>query len=151
VQEPARLLVFPIANQRFAVELATVDRVARAVAVTPLPGAPPSIRGVVSLHGRIVPVGDLRRRLGLRARAVSVNDTLVLVRTPARLIGLVAEGAVAVADCASGDRAGMARDAARGVSGIARLDDGITLIYELEALLTPDDDRQLEEALRAPG
>ncbi|MEO8561278.1 MAG: chemotaxis protein CheW, partial [bacterium] len=47
---------------------AAVREIVRAVAITPLPGAPDIVEGAVNVRGRLVPVIDVRRLLGFPAR-----------------------------------------------------------------------------------
>jgi len=81
------MVAFRLSSERYAIELQAVERVVRAVALTPLPGAPRAIRGVFSLQGRIVPVGDLRLRLGLPEREVAIEDQIVIACSPSRVLG----------------------------------------------------------------
>ena len=52
----AQLVVFRLDERRYALPLAVVERVVRAVDVTPLPKAPPMVLGVIDVHGRVLPV-----------------------------------------------------------------------------------------------
>ena len=56
----ARLLVFQLGVERFAVALARVDEVIDAPAVLPLPGAPRTVRGIAATHGGMMTVYDVR-------------------------------------------------------------------------------------------
>jgi purine-binding chemotaxis protein CheW len=58
-------LSFRIGTQLYAALLADVDEVIRDGELTPVPGAADDLLGVRHLRGRIVPVMDGRRRLGL--------------------------------------------------------------------------------------
>jgi purine-binding chemotaxis protein CheW len=58
-------LGFVLAGQRYAVSLACVREVIRCGDVTPVPGAPFEVLGIVNLRGQIVAVLDGRRRFGL--------------------------------------------------------------------------------------
>lgn len=147
------LLLFSLEGQRYALRLASVERVIRAVALNPLPGAPPAIRGIFSLHGQIVPVGDLRRRLGRPSRAIALSDWIVIVRTPSRLLGLLVEEDTAVVDCPSQDIVAVEAVISRSgiVDGIGRLRDGLVLIHDLARFLSVDEERMLAEALDGQG
>src|SRR5579862_2653787 len=91
-----QLLCFGLAARRYALDLASIERVVRAVALDRIPGLPPAIRGVFNLHGRLVPVGDMRHRLGLAAREIELDDRIVVTRAAGRLFGVVAEGGTEV-------------------------------------------------------
>jgi purine-binding chemotaxis protein CheW len=58
-------LGFSLKGQRYAVSLASVREVIRCGDITPVPGAPEDVLGIVNLRGQIVPVLDGRRRFGL--------------------------------------------------------------------------------------
>jgi purine-binding chemotaxis protein CheW len=56
------LVVFGLDDQRYALALACVQRSIRVVAITPLPGAPAIVLGVIDLGGVVIPVIDIRGR-----------------------------------------------------------------------------------------
>ncbi len=143
------LVSFRIDGERCAIELDAVERVLRAVALTPLPGAPPAIRGVFSLHGDIVAVADLRRRFGLPGRDLSIDDQIVVARLPSRRIGVLTEGATEVLHCAEQDieRRAELLQGAPTIAGIARMPSGLILIHDLARLLSRADERTLDELL----
>src|SRR4051812_38209164 len=94
------LLRFGLDGQHYALNLQTVERVIRAVELSVLPGSPPVIRGVFNLRGRIIPVADPRRRLGLPEREIALDDRIIIARTPMRLLGMLADADTEVAECA---------------------------------------------------
>jgi len=60
-----RSCCFLVGGERFAVSAADVAEVLRDGRITRVPHAPPAVLGLVHLRGRIVPVIDMRRQLGL--------------------------------------------------------------------------------------
>jgi purine-binding chemotaxis protein CheW len=75
----SRALVVAVADLLVAWPVEVVDEVLRMVAIDELPGAPDVIVGVVDLRGHVVPVLDLRRRLGRPVRPQTLDDRLVSV------------------------------------------------------------------------
>lgn len=76
---PARdVCAFRVGGHRFAVASAGVAEVLHSAALTPVPLAPEAIVGLLHLRGRIVPVIDVRRRLGLPAGAGVATTHLVI-------------------------------------------------------------------------
>jgi purine-binding chemotaxis protein CheW len=63
----ARLLVFQLGRERFAVALARVAEVIDAPAVQPLPGTARTVRGIAAIHGGMVTVYDVRPLLEVGA------------------------------------------------------------------------------------
>ena len=81
----ARLLVFRVGSERFAVELTAVAEVIEAPAVQPVPDAPPTLLGITMLRGELVPIHDLRPLL--HAGAGSMGGALLFARD-GRVMGL---------------------------------------------------------------
>jgi purine-binding chemotaxis protein CheW len=65
--------------------------VVRMAALAPVPDAPPHVLGLLDLRGRVVPVLDLRRRLGLAAAEPGLSTPICVVEAGGRGFGLVAD------------------------------------------------------------
>lgn len=72
-------LCFELAGQPFAVAIAVVREVMPGLEVTPVPGAPGCVLGVGAVRGRIVPVVDAGRLLGLGPVVASAVGGVVLL------------------------------------------------------------------------
>jgi purine-binding chemotaxis protein CheW len=145
------LLVFELDEIRVAIPSATVVEVVRAVAIAPLPQAPSIVEGVINARGTLVPVFDLRRRLGLPARALAPHQHLVLARSGPRPAALRVDRAVDLVTVAEQDIESAER-LARGtgpLTAVARLPDGLLVICELEQFLSPVEAEQVDAALVA--
>lgn len=81
----ARLLVFRVGNERFAVELAAVNEVIEHPVLQPVPDAAPTLLGIARLRGEFVPIHDLRPIL--RAGGGTIGGALLFARD-GRTIGL---------------------------------------------------------------
>ena len=150
VSAPIRVLQFCVGERRLALELSAVERVERAVAITPLPGAPPGVAGVIDVHGAIVPVLDLRHHLGLPPRELQLCDVFILAQVRGRRVALWAESAERVTEV-SPERLADAEHAAAEAGGVAsqvlRLPDGLSLFEVPEHMLSPEADAALTRVL----
>jgi purine-binding chemotaxis protein CheW len=148
------LLVFELAGVRYALELSCVREVVRAVFITPLPGAPPVVEGVISARGELVVVYDLRARFGLPPRRLSPEDVIVMAWTGERRVGIRCEGTEWLRDLPASavqDAPTLAGGGDRRIAGVVRLEDGLVLIQELAAFLEAAEAETLEDALAAHG
>jgi purine-binding chemotaxis protein CheW len=75
------VLVFALDDSLYALPLPSVERVIRAVEITALPGAPRIVLGVIDARGRIIPVLDIRMRLGLPERELACDDRFIVARS----------------------------------------------------------------------
>ena len=145
----AQWLVFCLDQGRYALPLAAVDRIVRAVYVTPMPQAPGIVLGAIDVQGRVLPVFNLRRRFGLPERTVDPADHFLIAHTARRTVALVidaAQGLIEHAATAVTPAAIIARDPQH-IRGVIQLDDGLVLIHDLEHFLSPDEARVLDEAM----
>ena len=143
------LVVFSLDAQHFALSVGAVERVVRAVEITPLPGAPNGVCGVIDLHGAVIPVFDLRAHFGQPSRAVRPEDHLVIVRTARRRVALLADAALGVVS-ASGPEVIPAVEILPGldaIEGVVKLDGGIVLIHDLDRFLRIAEDDALASAM----
>lgn len=81
-------VVFKVGDQKLALPLEAVERIARIVEITPLPESPSSFLGVINVQGQVIPVVHLRRRLRLPDREPDLNDQLILVEAPQGRVAL---------------------------------------------------------------
>ena len=147
-----QLLMFALDGQRFAFPLAAVQRVLSMVAPAPLPEAPAIALGVINLHGLIVPMLDIRRRLGLPPREYGPADRLVVARSSRRLLAIPVDEALGVTEVMMDSIVppetifpGIGR-----VAGVAPLADGLLFIHDLDSFLSLDEEQGLTAALEEP-
>src|SRR5258706_14521513 len=145
------VVVFAVGGASCAVPLEATERALHMVAISPVPGAPPILAGVINLHGSVVPVVDLRRRLGSAPRAYGLDAHLLLVKSPRRRLALSADQVLGVRPVPE-DSWAPSRLVGPGlgaVAGIAALPDGLLFIHDLEAVLSGEDEERLDRALAA--
>ncbi len=90
------VLTFDLAGQQYALSLTDITEIRRYVPPTPVPGTKDFVLGVIALRGTVVPVVDLRIRLGLPASAPTVQSKYLLLAGEKRL-GLLVDRVVDVA------------------------------------------------------
>ena len=147
--EKKHFILFSLADQKFALPLAWVEKIVRSVAVRPLPKAPDLILGVINLQGRIVPIASLRKRFGLDEKPVGVDDHLIVCRTSDRPLALLVDN---VADIIEIDESRIIhQEAILGdmdtIEGVLKMEDGMILIHDLERVLSGEEALRLEQAL----
>jgi len=87
------LTTFFLDREEYGVDVRLVQEIIRVSEITQVPRAPEFIRGVINLRGRIIPVIDLKRKLGLGEFAQQRASRIVVVKVRERLIGLLVDGA----------------------------------------------------------
>lgn len=149
------ILTFELDSRCYAFPAEHVVQVVQMVAISPLPGAPPVVEGVVNVRGTVVPVLDLRGRLGLPARPLEPAQNLIILAVDGRQAAVrvdAAEDVVAIPDSTIKGMdelsdAGSGASSTRHVTGIAATDDGTMIIYDLAGFLSRSEAESLDTAL----
>jgi len=133
-------LIFELAGRRFGFPASDVQELVRIVTITPLPLGSGPVEGVINLRGLVVPVFDLRARLGLPAKAAEIHESLVIVRRDGRAVAIRVDRPVELATLVEGDveASGPLVGGGEGASaGVAKLPEGLAVLLDLAALLGP--------------
>lgn len=85
------VLRFQVASRRLSIELARVREVVRPAALKPLARAPAFLEGAIDLRGRLVPVLDLRRKLGGSVGPWEARNRIIIVELRGRPAGLIVD------------------------------------------------------------
>ncbi len=149
MSEIAQLVVFRLDERRYALPLTVVERVVRAVDVTPLPKAPPIVLGAINVQGRVLPVLNVRQRFLVPDRDVGPADWFLLAHTARHTVVLVVDESEGVVERPQAEIVGSTQivPGLEQFPGVLRLDDGLVLIHDLERFLSLDEARALDEAM----
>jgi len=85
------LATFYVRESAYGIDLLKIQEINKLLLLTPVPGAPAYVRGILNLRGQIVTVIDLGYKLGLSETRVSRKGRNIIVRSAAEHIGLVVE------------------------------------------------------------
>ena len=85
------LVVFEVDGREFALPIEDIAEILQMVLITPVPEVPPWVAGVVNLRGRVIPIVDLRTRLGIQTRPPQLNTPILIAEQGTRKLGLIAD------------------------------------------------------------
>ena len=74
------LLCFRVATEEYAISIMDIKEIIKPREVTEVPRVPNFVRGILSLRGNIIPIFDMRVRLGLPALAAERERVIVVKR-----------------------------------------------------------------------
>jgi purine-binding chemotaxis protein CheW len=136
-------LTFVCAGEEYGVDILRVQEIKGWDGVTRVPYAPPYLLGVMNLRGAIVPVIDLRLRLGLPKRPADGSTVVVVVRVRGergeKTASVVVDAVSEVYEIMPGavkptpDLGGAASDAC--VKGLATVADKMVMLLDIDALV----------------
>lgn len=133
-----RCVVFCLGERYHAFPLEHVVEAVRMVALTEIPGSPSWLLGAMNLRGRIIPVVDLRVRLGLPAPEPDLRTPILVVDAADRMCAFVVDDVLAVELLSIGIPAETQPEQAHGessvVAGVAASEDRLIVVLEAEHL-----------------
>ena len=141
-------VTFRLAGEIFALPVTAAREILRLSTITRVPHAPYTVRGIINMRGRVVPVVDFRVRLGLPQTAVGPKSRILITSTRNRLLGLLVDE---VEQVVSLDRnavtpapSDVMTERSEYIIGVCHLDNRLLILLDVErVLLVPDslDDR----------
>jgi purine-binding chemotaxis protein CheW len=145
-----RILVFTINDQKYAFQLTAVERIVRAVEVTPLPEAPAIVIGVINVHGRVLPVVDLRRRFRLAERAIDPDDQFIIAQSSTIAVALPVDATLGVVEDAAEERSAAAAilPDVNYVDYVLSHDAEMIFVLDVDTVMTDDEERALADSLQ---
>lgn len=90
-----QLLTFILNGEEYGVDILCVQEIRGWSTPMPIPNTPPYIKGVINIRGDVVPIADLRERLGLPKQEYGPTTVVVVLRVEAstgeRVMGVVVD------------------------------------------------------------
>ena len=74
-----KFLVFELSDEYYAVSVQATREIIRIMEITDVPKAPPFIKGVINLRGKIIPVIDLRIKFGLVEKQYDEKTCIIII------------------------------------------------------------------------
>jgi purine-binding chemotaxis protein CheW len=140
-----QLVVFSLGEEEYALPITQVHEIIRFTEPRSVASSDPSVRGVISLRGKILPVYDLATRLGVEHADVS-EAKIVIVETAEDMAGVVVDDVEEVITI-DGEQLDEAPTAGgRGIDGIAKIGDRLVVLLDPEGIVGAATDAIAHEA-----
>jgi purine-binding chemotaxis protein CheW len=138
----SKILTFKLSGEEYGVDILKVREILGLQAITPVPGTDASLRGVINLRGRIIPVMDLRRRFGLDetlSPAACIITVQVLREGAEALVGLLVDAVNEVAGVSQSDVESMpsvgSTHGSEEVLGLLKSQDKVRILLDIDKVV----------------
>ena len=126
-------------GEEYGVPIGQVQEIVRVGGITMVPNSPSYMEGVINLRGRVLPVLNLRKRLGLSDKEMSNASRIVVTEVGSKVIGLLVDAVshvikipAASVDPAPEEVLEIDTDY---ITGVGKLMDRMIILLDLEKLL----------------
>ena len=89
--ELLQLVSFHIGQEEYGVDITKVQEINRMAEITKVPQAPTHVEGVINLRGKVIPIIDLRKRLGVESKEYDKNTRIVVVEIETEVMGMIVD------------------------------------------------------------
>jgi purine-binding chemotaxis protein CheW len=134
---------FRLGGEHYAIAITKIQEIIVMKPITRIPQVPAFIEGLINLRGSVIPIVNLRTLFGLPPREIDDETRTIIVNVGDRTIGYIVDDVTQVMRLA-GDQIQPAPVSITAVSkqhiaGLARLEDRLLIILEIERLLKPEE------------
>lgn len=93
-----KFVTFVLGNETYAVHASKVNEVLRHTDITPVPGSPSFVLGIINLRGDVLTVIDTREVFGLEPEEISPHSRIVVVELEDYAVGALVDKVAEVVD-----------------------------------------------------
>ena len=144
-----QLVVFDLSGEAYGIAIESVREIIRLQEITQVPRTPSFVEGVINLRGKVIPVVELRKRFGLEAKERDEDTRIVNVDIGGQEIGMVVDAVTEVLRISSNQvepPSAVITTADSGyLRGIAKLDDRLIILLDLDQILNTDEKAEIDE------
>jgi purine-binding chemotaxis protein CheW len=148
-----QLVVFVLASEEFACNIADVREVLKMIRITPLPRSLNFVEGVINLRGEVIPVIDLRKRFNLPSVDRTDESRIIIVEVEERMVGLTVDSVSEVIRLSNKQiqeaPTQVAGEQTNLIMGVGKIDERMLIILNLARILTSEEQIALDDLSRA--
>ncbi len=93
-----KFLTFFLGEEEYGLEILRVSEIIGMMSITPIPRTDTYVRGVINLRGKVIPVIDLRLKLGMPAIDATEETCIIVVSVKGAPMGVIVDKVSEVLD-----------------------------------------------------
>ena len=144
VENSINLVTFKLGNNEYAIDIMQAKEIIKMEKITLIPNAPDYVEGVINLRGNIIPIVDLKKRFNLEENDGEKNTGIIIVKIDDVDMGIIIDAISKVVSIATSNiqppppmLSGIGQ---KYIKGVAKLEDKLLVVLDLEKLIVGDDD-----------
>jgi purine-binding chemotaxis protein CheW len=147
--ELLQLVNFELNNEEFGIDILMVQEIIRVLQITKVPNSPNFVDGVINIRGRVIPVVDLRCKLGMPRKEHGNDTRIVVVEVSGKTTGFIVDKVTEVLRIPSSITeappelvTGINSDF---IKSVGKLEDRLMILLDMEKILTNSEKLELQE------
>jgi purine-binding chemotaxis protein CheW len=143
-----QLVTFKLGTEEFGVDILKVQEINKMMNITKIPNAPAFIEGVINLRGKIIPIVDLRKRLGFREKPYDKSTRIIVVELEGLVLGFIVDSVSEVlripGNTIEPPPSMVAGIESEYIEGVGKLDDRLLILLELKKIFSSPERKDIE-------
>ena len=139
----SRWVTFTLADEVYGIDVMQIREVLRCPEISPVPGSPSYVLGIINLRGNVVAIIDTRSRFGLLPHEVDDNSRIIILEAKDYMVGFMVDSVREVAELhSSGVEPAPdtgSHGSAKYIAGLYNRDDGLLILIDANKLLSDDE------------
>lgn len=91
ISEELELLTFNLAEEEYAVDIGVIQEITKLTEITIIPRIQSYIKGIITLRGNVIPVFDMRARLGLPPFVKEPKNRLIICTAEEGMVAMLVD------------------------------------------------------------
>ena len=140
---------FKLAQELYGVNVMQIREVLRYTEITPVPGAPFYVLGIINLRGNVVTVIDTRLRFGLSETETNDQTRIVIIETENQVVGILVDAVAEVvylrqSEIETTPNVGN-EETAKFIQGVCHKNEELLILVDLEKMMSDEEWAELND------
>ncbi len=136
-------VTYHLGDEHYGIAVMQVQEVLRVTEITPVPGAPEYVLGIINLRGNVVTVLDTRKRFGMPSKELDDASRIIIIEAGEQVVGLLVDSVAEVvylraSEIESAPNIGN-EDSSRYIQGVHSSEGNLLIMIDVNKLLTEDE------------
>lgn len=149
--EILQLVTFYLGKEEFAVDILNIQGINRMIEITAVPNAPDFVEGVINLRGKVIPLVNLRKRMGMLPMQWDRSTRFIVVEFTNKVIGFIVDSVSEVLriskDTIEPPPTMMTGINSDYVTAVAKVQDRLLILLDLQKILTQAETESLDKMI----
>ncbi|HEX9059341.1 MAG TPA: chemotaxis protein CheW [Clostridia bacterium] len=146
-----QFVIFDLNNESFGIAITQIREIIKPVEIFKVPDTPTYIEGLINLRGKVHTVFNLRKKLNLPPKEIDDTAKIIIVSFNDTPIGFVVDevNEIIRVEDESIEPAPQSISSVnvKFISGVAKVEDKIILIFDLQNALSQSDEKEIMRAV----
>ena len=159
MQVMEKYLTFRLMDEDYGVDILSVKEIIGMLPITPVPRSKEYLKGVINLRGKIIPVVDLRVKMGMPAAEIERESCIITLEIDGQgerlVVGFLIDAVSEVLEVAEGSLEPLptlgAKVSAEFVRGLAKTKETVCILLRVDRLLVDEEKQELKETAGGDG